>query len=121
MRRFLRDQDFSALSLRDLLDARDHYAVHLANLPNVLGTAVGRYRVRRKDNRSADQVKQIGATGLGPKTLDNSEIKSWSWPSVLVFVSEWLEPEVFAKRPECAVPPLLYMPDGRMAGSCEPA
>ncbi len=118
MRRFLRDQDFSALSLRDLLDARDHYAVHLANLPNVLGTAVGRYRVRRKDKRSADQVKQTSATGLGPKTLDNSEIKSWSWPSVLVFVSEWLEPEVFAKQPECAVPPLLYMPDGRVVRTC---
>ena len=118
MRRFLRDQDFSAISLRDLLDARDHYAVHLANLPNVLGTAVGRYRVRRKDNRSAEQVKRTAATGLGPKTLDNSEIKSWSWPSVLVFVSEWLEPEVFAKRPECAVPPLLYMPDGRIVRTC---
>ena len=118
MRRFLRKQNLSALSLRDVVEARDHYAVHLANLPNVLGTAVGRYRVRVKDKRLPEEIARGGSSHLGPKTLTNSSMREWAWPCVLVFVNKWLEPEVFAKHPECAVPPLLYMPDGRIVRTC---
>ena len=49
MSRFARDADFDALSIRDLADARDAYHVHVANLENVGGTALGRYLIRRED------------------------------------------------------------------------
>ena len=35
--------DFNTLSLRDLIEARDHYHVHLVHKRNVVATAVGRY------------------------------------------------------------------------------
>ena len=35
--------DFHSLGLRDLLDARDQFHVHLAHKPNVFSTAIGRY------------------------------------------------------------------------------
>ena len=37
------DFEFSMLSLRDLLAARDFFHVHLMHKANVVGTAVGRY------------------------------------------------------------------------------
>ncbi len=118
MRRFVRSQNFSAVSLEDVLDAREHYSVHLANLPNVVGTAVGRYRGRIKDKRSPEQIARGGTVNLGPKTLANSRMHKWSWPCVLVFVNDWVKPEVFAKFPEKAVPPVLYLPDGRAVKTC---
>ena len=42
-------RDFSSLSVRDLLEARDAYHVHLAHLANVIATAIGRYRIRLGD------------------------------------------------------------------------
>src|SRR5262245_7063856 len=41
--------DFSSLSLRDLLDARDAYHVHLSHLENVVATAIGRYLIHEDD------------------------------------------------------------------------
>ena len=35
--------------MRDLLEARDAYHVHLAHLANVIATAIGRYRIRVGD------------------------------------------------------------------------
>ena len=45
---------FEQLSLKDLLEARDQYHIHLMRHPNVVATAVGRYRIRKK-RRLADQ------------------------------------------------------------------
>ena len=42
-------REFTSLSLRDLLDARDAYHVHLSHLENVVATAVGRYLFRDGD------------------------------------------------------------------------
>ena len=42
-------RDYSSLSIKDLLDARDAYHVYLASLENVVGTAVGRYLIHHKD------------------------------------------------------------------------
>ena len=39
--------DFTSLSLKDLLEARDLYHFHLVNRQNVIGTAVGRYLYRK--------------------------------------------------------------------------
>ena len=98
MQRFVRDADFNALSLRDLIEARDHYHVHLANLETVVGTAVGRYRIRRHDKNFHDAALNLepASAALGPRTLDNSGIAPWSWPCVLVFVSKWVPPNVLA-------------------------
>jgi len=35
-------RDFSSLSIRDLLEAREHYHVHLSSIESVVGTAIGR-------------------------------------------------------------------------------
>ena len=41
--------DFNTLSMQDLLRARDQFHPHLMHKANVIGTAVGRYRIRKGD------------------------------------------------------------------------
>ena len=112
-------RDYTSLSLQDLLDARDAYHVYLSSLRNVLATAVGRYRLRRDDwyathapdeHRPAD-VKVITT----PRTLSNSIVRPWSWPAVLVFVRDWSSLEALGSN---AIPPTLYLPDGRVVPTC---
>ncbi|WP_375773183.1 hypothetical protein NR798_20590 [Archangium gephyra] len=114
----LRSRDFSSLSIKDLLEAREAYHVHLAHLDSVVATAIGRYRIRREDpdaeNPNAAPVKKSPA----PRTLSNTVVRHWSWPCVLVFVDEWWTPEQLAHHPEQLVPPLLYLPDGRVVPTC---
>ena len=43
------ERSVRSLSLRDVLDAREAYHVHLLNLPHVVATAVGRYLKRREE------------------------------------------------------------------------
>lgn len=118
------DKDFNMLSLRDLLEARDLYHVHLAHKENVVGTAVGRYLIR-----SADPWPEPGRKGpesaqsKGPRTLANSEIRPYSWPCILVFVENWVDASAFGVgegkvSPINAVPKALYMPDGRVVPVC---
>src|SRR5438105_9962591 len=109
-------RDFSSLSVQDLLQARDAYHVHLAHLANVVGTAVGRFRVRIED--ADDPARERSRKSWPPKTLSNSVIKPWSWPCVLVFVDRWLPLNEFRKNPDQAVPRFLYMPDGRVIPTC---
>lgn len=118
MNRFTRRADPHALSIRDVLEARDHYHVHIANLDTVIGTAVGRYRIRRDDDNFMATTSTEGDRDLGPRTLRNSDIRDWSWPCVLVFVDDWISKAVLAKHPELAVPPVLYLPDGRQVRTC---
>ena len=70
MERFVRRTDYRALSLQDLLDAREQYQVHLANLETVLGTAVGRYRIRLNDANFHDKTlnDKRPAKSLGART-----------------------------------------------------
>lgn len=118
MDRFIRRAHPSSLSVNDLLEARDHYHVHIANLQTVLGTAVGRYRIRRADPNFKDANAQRTGDDLGPRTLSNSDFTPWSWPCILVFVNEWLDKVTLAKHPELSVPPVLYLPDGRQVHTC---
>jgi hypothetical protein len=118
------NRNYSLLNLRDLLDARDHYHVHLAHLPHVVGTAVGRYLVHEKDwwythqpGIDADAPKSFRPP-TSPRTLFNSAVRPWSWPCVLVFVNEWRERRSFAQEPDCMVPRALYLPDGRVVPTC---
>src|SRR5580765_7275716 len=81
------DFEFSMLSLRDLLAARDFFHVHLMHKANVVGTAVGRYLVRKTDPYPPQRAPE-GAHSQ-PRTLQNSEVREYSWPCVIVLVSKW--------------------------------
>ena len=126
MTRFTRGVDFYALSVSDLADARDAYHVHLANLDNVVGTALGRYLIRRSDPDFTDPDaagKRVGAKAAttwssSPRTLANSGITRWSWPCVLVFVREWMTEQPAPDRADQVIPRRLYLPDGRQVPTC---
>jgi hypothetical protein len=112
--------DYEHLSLKDLLDAQDLYHIHLMRHPNVVATAVSRYRIRHQDSwpneHGAGKKK-----GTGERTLENSEVRDYSWPCVLVLVSEWVaEDEFHGKRydPDQIIPKTLYLPDGRRVPVC---
>jgi hypothetical protein len=109
------DSDFAHLSLIDLLTARELYHAYLTRHPNVVATAVGRYRIRVGDSWP-NEPKKIH--GHGVRHLDNSEVRPYSWPCILVFVSEWQKPADFANHPSDMVPPTLFLPDGRAVPVC---
>jgi hypothetical protein len=70
-----------------LLEARDAYHVFLMRKPNVVGTAIGRFRIRKD-----------GVNPRAAKTLENTEVRSYSWPCILVFVFDWLSPDALGKK-----------------------
>src|SRR4051812_1084422 len=109
--------DFASLSLKDLLEARDLYHFHLINKANVVGTAVGRYLMRKNDKASDEKV-----TGA-KRTFENSEVRDYSWPCVLVLVNDWVDEADFGthkqgRHPYDMVPNALYLPDGRRVPVC---
>jgi hypothetical protein len=112
---------FSSLSVRDLLDARDTYHVHLSRKENVIATAVGSYLIRRDDPDFRDHRRTPAAARrrgqFQKRTLDNSSVRPWSWPCVLVFVSDWQEQQEL-RSPQSVVPPFLYLDDGRIVPVC---
>ena len=113
-------RNYMILTLRDLLEARHHYHVHLAHLPNVVGTAVGRYLLH-EDDWYATHPPNGSAKGRKPRTprtLFNSVVRPWSWPCVLVFVNQWEARTAFRKDPDRMVPRALYLPDGRVIPTC---
>lgn len=120
IKNFPPDRNFSVLSLRDLLDARDHYHVHLSHLSNVVGTAVGRYLIHENDwyATNSPATKRRTPKPKGPKTLFNTVITEWSWPCVLVFVRAWEKPSAFGTDADQMVPRALYLPDGRVIPTC---
>jgi hypothetical protein len=121
------EPNFRSLSLRDLLDARNQYHWHLMNKANVVGTAVGLYLIRKHD-----PWPKAGshADGTPPddyqrpkdeevRTFENSQVRAYSWPCILVLVQDWEAAEEFhGKRSFEMVPPRLYMPDGRSVPVC---
>lgn len=114
--------NFRSLSLKDLLEARDLYHWHLVNKANVIGTAVGLYLIRKDEPWPQD--KDQAATRRHPKeirTFDNSEVRPYSWPCILVLVRDWLAATKFGQGgidPDHMVPRTLYLPDGRAAPVC---
>ena len=111
--------DYSSLSIKDLLDAREEYRVYLSSLQNVIGTAVGRYYIHEKDwyathsplERRPDNFARVHTA----RTLSNSVICPWSWPAVLVFVKQW---EQVGQLKTETIPRTLYLPDGRTVPTC---
>ena len=119
----LRNQNnFASLSLRDLLEARDQYHVHLLNKRNVVGTAVGLYLIRLLDpwpDATHRQEKDKGKP-KGERTLANSGVRPYSWPCIVVFVDAWVAEDGFngSLHPQDMVPKTLYLSDGRMIPVC---
>lgn len=127
--RFRAHPGYSSLSVRDLLDAREAYHVHLSNMAHVVATAIGRYRIRKGDwydTHPPGQERPKNRKGLkGPRDLFNSVTRDWSWPCVLVFVDEWVERAEWKKgtagrglEPDQFIPRCLYLPDGRVVPTC---
>src|SRR5512132_1704235 len=110
--------DFHSLSLRDLLEARDLYHLHLTERKGVVATAVGRYLIREKDSWP-NQWPVVKSSG--PKTLSNVHIRSYSWPCVLVFVEKWISEQELKRHGYKAtdmVPNALHMPNGKVVPVC---
>lgn len=120
---FPSNRDYSSLSVKDLIEARDHYHKHLSHLENVVATAIGRYLIH-KDDWYATHTPDTKPPAdfkhpTDSRTLFNSVITNWSWPCVLVFVDKWQPPEEVAKKGyDQLVPRNLYLPDGRVIPTC---
>lgn len=113
--------DYAALSLQDLLAARDLYHVHLMNKENVVATAVGYYRIRKKDKwpTPGDPNPDNSANKKEKRTLANSEVRPYSWPAILVFVQEWKpEAHLVGQNGSDVVPNTLFLPDGKAVPVC---
>src|SRR5262245_6457216 len=114
--------DYRSLSVSDLLEARDLYHAHLINKENVVGTAIGLYLIRDDDpwpDREQPTVRRVNAVKEA-RTLERSEVRPYSWPCVLAFVSSWVEADRFGGDIDAQdmVPKTLYLPDGRMVPVC---
>jgi len=121
--------NYRSLSIRDLLQARDLYHFQLLNKPNVVGTAVGLYLIRKGDAYPDTIARRHGRKPKalprhkGERTLGNSEVREYSWPCVHAFVREWKDKSEFGGargelNPEDMVPKTLFLPDGRMVPVC---
>jgi hypothetical protein len=120
------ERDYSTLSLIDLLTARDQFHIHLMHKANVIGTAVGKYRIRKDEPWPQPGTGKSSASSTshrpkGERTLSNSEVRDYSWPAVLVFVREWIPEGHFASGTAQAadfIPPAIYMPNGDKVPIC---
>jgi hypothetical protein len=121
------DRNYASLSTRDLLDARDQYHWHLINKQNVIGTAISLYRIRKTDDWPSDRFSAAATRNPSqpkqPRTFENSEVRDYSWPCVLVLVDTWVGADRFGTgktnlAPEEMVPRTLYLPDGRTVPVC---
>jgi hypothetical protein len=121
---FASQPQFNTISLPDLLKARDQFHPHLLHKANVVGTAIGRYLIRKgdpypiRDEEATPKPKREKP----PRTLENSEVREYSWPAVLVFVSEWVDEKEFGGGGRLSasdyVPKTIYLDDGRSIPIC---
>ncbi|KPL25461.1 MAG: hypothetical protein AMJ75_01050 [Phycisphaerae bacterium SM1_79] len=118
MNRFSKNIDYRSLSIKDLLEARDAYHLHLLRLDNVVGTAIGYYRFHPSD--PAAKGKEAGPAGSFDKEkhLSQSIVTAYSHPAILVFVDRSVRRDKMAKTPEQYIPPRLYLRDGRVIPTC---
>lgn len=112
------NRDFSSLSIKDLLEAREAYHVHLSRMERVIGTAIGRFLIRRSDKDFRNPYSAESAAKSPARTLGNADVRKWSWPCVLVFVRDWHTKEAMRTQPDNVVPSFLYLSDGRVVPTC---
>jgi hypothetical protein len=119
---FKSSSNFASLSLKDLTEARDLFHYHLMNKRNVVGTALGLYRIRKSDpwpTKTHPDASPRRKPTSERRTLFNSEVRPYSWPCVYVFVSNWeYEIQLAQTDPSDVVPKTLYLPDGRSVPVC---
>jgi len=115
-------RNYRSLSVKDLLDARESRHVQLMAMDNVIGTAIGLYRIHKESPDHRNDNTAAAAVTRGrystPKTFQNSSVKSWSWPCVLVIVRRWMSPREFKEKPDQVVRPFFDLPDGRVVPVC---
>jgi len=113
---------YSTLSIPDLLLARDQYHYQLMNKANVIATAIGYYRIRKKEHWPSrkDPHPDNSEFKDEPRTLTDSEVRPYSWPSVLVFVDQWKTEKDMVEQydPRNIIPKTLYLPDGKCIPVC---
>ncbi|HMG88685.1 MAG TPA: hypothetical protein VK589_01460 [Chryseolinea sp.] len=115
------DFNYNNLSLYDLVEARDQFHVHLMNKKNVVATTIGRYRARNDQPWPHQKgcEEYVKKKNKGKRTLENSEVREYSWPCILVFVNEWVEYDKFRNMDiQDFIPRCVYMPDGRVIPLC---
>src|SRR5262245_50535584 len=113
--------DFNHLSLADLLKAREQFHVHLMHKANVVGPAVGLYLIRKSEPYPTGEKEKKSMTRKEPRTFENSEVREYSWPCVLVAVSRWMQDIEFggdAGNLSDFVPKAIYLEDGRSVPVC---
>jgi hypothetical protein len=86
-----KNSGFSSIGLPELIEARDQFHIHLMNKKNVVGTAIGRYPIRREEIDKNGNYKPKPRNQKSERTLDNSIVIDISWPCILVLVKEWEE------------------------------
>jgi hypothetical protein len=122
---FSPENEFLRLRINDLLDARDMYHVHFSNKKNVVSTAIGLYRIRKTDpwpDRRGNLPQVKSKTPRKAKTLENSHVRYYSWPCILVFVKDWIRDNQFGWKKKShsddRIPDIVYLPDGRKIPVC---
>lgn len=120
---FSASSTFPSLSLKDLLEARALYHDDLLDKRNVVGTAVGLYRIRKNEpypSDASDHLKSLGQRGTkGRRTLFNSEVRFYSWPCIYAFVENWETEQTLSQiEPSDIVPASYSLPDGRRVPVC---
>jgi hypothetical protein len=117
-----KNHNFTNLSLKDLVEARDMFHVHLMNKKNVVATALGRYLIRRSDidKNGAFRPKEYKSPKTKPpRTLEDSMVIDISWPCILVFVEKWADKADLIHGDQTDIlPNAVYMPDGRVVPIC---
>lgn len=109
--------DYHSLSIKDLIEARDMFHVHLLKKRNVIATAIGRYLIRKSD---IDEYGRYCPKPEKPnRTLENSVVLDISWPCILVFVEKWEQKEeLIRNNANDVISKAIYMPDGRVIPVC---
>src|SRR5262244_3606287 len=119
-RDYLTSRSFQSLTIYDLLEARSRHHQRLAiQFTNVVGTAVGffRYRIRENSYQTAEAAYKRISARLRPerkqapigseRTIETSAVRPWSPPCILIFVDHWLSHEEFKSNPEKIIPAFL--------------
>ena len=78
--------EFGLLSLADLLLARELNHVELMRRPNVSGTAVGLYLIRKERSRGARSPPERTSRATPAADAGNSEVRPIPGRAILVFV-----------------------------------
>ncbi|WP_371763451.1 hypothetical protein [Massilia sp.] len=120
---FSSSNSYPSLSLKDLLETRALFHYDILKKKNVVGTAVGLYRIRKGDPWPSKEHPHLkipkGLYRKEPRTLFNSEVRPYSWPCIYAFVSSWEdEQELAQSNPADVVQPSYALPDGRSVPVC---